>query len=502
MSVLQNINGSLYRMDASDLVQLAAVDTEGILGGTPGATTNGQTLVDQLAADDVQAQTDIGQIKTDLSDYHVVPSRNKLKLKFSVAVANNTGVGMGTWNGYTYTINSLTVTFSVDSGGYITSINVNGTPSANTILVIHDRNTDDNLIPAGSYYGMAHCDAFPANTFVRFFTTRSGSAYVYGDVTSGSAISMTVQNGDVMGMLLNIETNGSPINLTVYPMVETAADYAVDSSFEPYYVCMRDGMFPRAEQMVLGAKNIMPFPYVTNPGTFDGASFSFNSKGQITVTATSTTGYGQYALTDYITDNRYAGMILSSGQPYSDNCYMRIREALSDGTYVREWSVDGELTIPTMESGHKYFIAVRCGVIGVAVNKVFSPMISYDGGEFAPPAMTNRELTEVKDITSSYSAKSGVTLSTYTTKVYKCGKQIQGILRFTLPSTVSSNAAIIGITSEALPAVQNIPCGIAYNVWTGIAQGMMYFDGEQIRISGASWTASQEVMLMLNYIAK
>lgn len=115
MSVYQNINGTLYRMDASDLVQLAAVDTEGILGGAPGATTNGQTLVDQLAADDVQAQTDIGQIKTDLSDLddekldiadeQVLGAWNLAKITVSTQ----------TINGATFTVNadkSITVTKS------------------------------------------------------------------------------------------------------------------------------------------------------------------------------------------------------------------------------------------------------------------------------------------------------------------------------------------------------------------------------------------------------
>lgn len=109
MSVYQNINGTLARMDASDLVQIAAVDTEGILGGTPGATTDGQTLVDQLAADDVQAQTDIGQIKTDLSDI------DDAKVGWSDQKQN------GAYNLYGVTATTQVirgVTFTVNPSGY------------------------------------------------------------------------------------------------------------------------------------------------------------------------------------------------------------------------------------------------------------------------------------------------------------------------------------------------------------------------------------------------
>ena len=166
MSVLQNINGSLYRMDASDLAQLAAVDTEGILGGTPGATTNGQTLVDQLAADDVQAQTDIGQIKTDLSDQagaisaivNVYGSKNILD--------NNTP--SKTENGVTFTVNndkSVTVStgdggatadtafdilsYNIPAGSYTASGITGGSTSTYLMLVYNNNYTDVTYVQSG-----------------------------------------------------------------------------------------------------------------------------------------------------------------------------------------------------------------------------------------------------------------------------------------------------------------------------------------------------------------
>lgn len=151
------------------------------------------------------------------------------------------------------------------------------------------------------------------------------------------------------------------------------------------------------EQAVLGAYNIFPFPYLKDTQTSDGVTYTVDSQGVVDVNAASTEGYAEFQLTPYITDNRFKGMILSSGVAYSNNCYMRIREALADGTYVTEHIVNNELTIPEMTSGHKYYIAIRVGVTGVALDHLkFSPMISYKGGAFVLSAMTNRELTEKK----------------------------------------------------------------------------------------------------------
>lgn len=127
MSVYQNINGTLARMDASDLVQLAAVDTEGILGGTPGATTDGQTLVDQLAADDVQAQTDIGQIKTDLSDKLDIVNQQELGA-YNLADCD---MATSTLSGFTATKGTL-------NGGVTYTITGANTGSTGAQFIIED----------------------------------------------------------------------------------------------------------------------------------------------------------------------------------------------------------------------------------------------------------------------------------------------------------------------------------------------------------------------------
>lgn len=183
----------------------------------------------------------------------------------------------------------------------------------------------------------------------------------------------------------------SNVDVTFEPMIRSSD--ILDDTYEPYF---GSTAFPRSEQAVLGAKNIIPFPYVQSSVSSDGVTFTSDGEGVVTVNATQSTGTPEMQLTPYITDNRYEGMILSDGGSSTNNNYMRIREALSDGTFVRELSVsDNKLVIPHMESGHKYYIGIRVSNTGVALNNVkFYPMISFDDGEYAPPTMTNKELTE------------------------------------------------------------------------------------------------------------
>lgn len=292
MSVLQNINGSLYRMDASDLVQLAAVDTEGILGGTPGATTNGQTLVDQLAADDVQAQSDIGtlqsdkaeaftiaviesastssaaysagdyiyhanalyrvtapisigdtftvgtnietatvcdeisDIKTDLSDleddmseYHVVPSRNLCPFYTNVV------------GGFTYT---------PDENGYTSCSSASDTRSwsysGSNILF---------RLPAGSY----HFHVFAKTAYTAGYTGArvydsannliGGLANFDGDMGFDFTLAATTD----LGLIYKLG-NGSYAF-----MVSTAADYAADPSYVPHWETLKDSVAELTERL-------------------------------------------------------------------------------------------------------------------------------------------------------------------------------------------------------------------------------------------------------------
>lgn len=487
MSVLINNNGSLVRQDAAAIAQLAAVDTEGILGGTPGATTDGQTLVDQLAADDVQAQTDIGQIKTDLSDQqgeieailNVYGSKNILENK-----------------AVTTTLYGVTWTVNADK-----TISTNNTQSESKAFTINGEFT----VPESRDYFINGCPAGGADNkyFFYLYDKSTGSNVSGRDYGNGATVSLVT--GHIYSAFVWVVGGQDMSGKTFSPMIVDAR--IKDSTYVPYAPTNRECV-SYAANTVLGAHNLLPNFAVAQ--TKNGITFAIDSDGVITANGTLTSD-NTYILVNIYSNGDLpipSGKYRGSGAPktYTGTATAVMNFYNFNGNSADNYDRGDGIELDYVRGSNFNVAVIVSGGVGKTVtNAKFYPMLTDirdTDRTYVPYAMTNRELTEVKDITSSYSAKSGVTLSTYTTKVYKCGKQIQGILRFTLPSNVSSNAAIIGITSEALPAVQNIPCGIAYNVWTGIAQGMMYFDGEQIRISGASWTASQEVMLMLNYIAK
>ena len=229
MSVYQNINGTLTRMDASDLVQIAAVDTEGILGGTPGATTDGQTLVDRLAADDVQAQTDIGQIKTDLSDE--VETRAALGAH-NVCPNNATDV----------TKNN--VAFTVLSDKKIQAV-VNSTTSGYTQVVL---NSDimSSLLPDVPYI-LSGAPVKPAGASYRNYrlTIRRTSdttiiATTEGNETSGAQFIITtaMAQGDTYYWELGIFENTTAQTIVFEPMIRLASD--TDHTYAPYAMTNRE----------------------------------------------------------------------------------------------------------------------------------------------------------------------------------------------------------------------------------------------------------------------
>lgn len=224
MSVYQNINGTLARMDASDLVQLAAVDTEGILGGTPGATTNGQTLVDQLAADDVQAQTDIGQIKTDLLDYlprseqRVLGSKNLLPITAT-----------------SQTVSGITWTVYRDSRGRVTSIVANGTATARSNLSTDVVVEQEHLNQYGQQrYILSGCPSGgSASTYYLYLHPgKTNGSWNPAVADVGNGVSFEYDGQTKIFCACTIMSGVTVSNLVYKPMIRLASD--PDDTYVPY----------------------------------------------------------------------------------------------------------------------------------------------------------------------------------------------------------------------------------------------------------------------------
>lgn len=381
MSVYQNINGTLTRIDASDLVQLAAVDTEGILGGTPGATTNGQTLVDQLAADDVQAQTDIGQIKTDLSDYHVVPSRNICPNK-----ATST-----TLFGVTFTVREdgsiATSGVSTGYGNYVVAQKEALLPLLSYV--------GQEVIASGCPEGGSYSGDTP-DTYRMNFTSLDG---IDSDIKTDKGDEVRFTVGDFRNFINNamitirIGSVGVDMNGKVFkPMIRLATE--TDSTYEPPYVCMRDGKLDIADYAVNGAINHFNNTIITQ--TVNTVVWTKNdTTKKLTANGTATGGNSTV----------YADVTLAAGTWYVTGCpNINVEGDTKCGTQIylasSPWTTlgwdygDGVTITLNAETTIRVQPVIFQNKQVSASSCVFELMVSnIKGAPYVPYAMTNAELT-------------------------------------------------------------------------------------------------------------
>lgn len=160
--------------------------------------------------------------------------------------------------------------------------------------------------------------------------------------------------------------------------------------------------FPRSEQIVLGAKNLM-----INEGkneTINGVTFTVNEDGSITANGTATAEI-YYSLALRASGEPMKGLkvgekyILSGDDAPNTEHYVFLNyfigTTLSNGISTNNGEV--KFTVPSGKEYISYGICIRNGK--TVNNKVFYPMIrlaSDTDSTYAPYAMTNKELTEKK----------------------------------------------------------------------------------------------------------
>lgn len=151
----------------------------------------------------------------------------------------------------------------------------------------------------------------------------------------------------------------------------------------------------RAEQAVLGAKNLLEYPYINTTKTENGITFTDNGDGTVTVNGTATAATKFY-LMDTIQFreifNRLGAVILN-GCPSSGEDY-RIITQTSDGYKVD----NGNGILLDKVVTDAISIEIKSGV--TVSNLVFKPMLrlaSDPDDTYQPYAMTNLELTKQYD---------------------------------------------------------------------------------------------------------
>ena len=140
----------------------------------------------------------------------------------------------------------------------------------------------------------------------------------------------------------------------------------------------------------------------------------------------------------------------------------------------------------------------------------------YDGNDtsdtyepyYVPVKDRVDELEEDEDVTSLFTvvAESGAQINSGWSKVTKCGKCINGVLRFTLPSTVTENAGIIEFPSSlnpaSFPSGGMMPLCSLVETWTGAIKGVLSISSSRLVVNSNTWTAGAVVFANFTYYTK
>lgn len=222
----------------------------------------------------------------------------------------------------------------------------------------------------------------------------------------------------------------------------------IPTTYEPYYIPLKDSKFDRSEQRVLGAKNLLPNN--ANTQTINGVTFTVNSDGSVTASGTASADAILFvAGTDWSYANSVKNLlqknkryILSSGNTDDTaNYYLSISIKNSSGTDVltpqtisgASGSMSAIFTVPNTDNlGYIGYIYIKSGT---TVNRTFKPMLrlaSDPDDTYTPYAMTNKELTD--EMPTSTDVSHWNTAYTNSQKVYS--------VEATLTSAVASGGYV------------------------------------------------------------
>ena len=233
-------------------------------------------------------------------------------------------------------------------------------------------------------------------------------------------------------------------NQKFYPMLRYASE--TDPTYEPYYIPLKDSKFDRAEQRVLGAKNLLKFPYYEGNKTQNGITFTVNNDGSITAsgTATADTWFNMSQNPTFITQG---GAYILSGCPSggSSNTYCLRYTNNTDKSYEDTGNGVDVVGFASSYNNVQIHIRIKSGT-AITTPITFYPMIrlaSDPDDTYAPYSMTNRELTEVTE-TEASEVVSGATVVDI--KILKNGNIVS--LHFRLTGATVAAWGVLGVVPE------------------------------------------------------
>lgn len=350
-------------------------------------------------------------VEQTLRDAEVIEGKNRLENK-----ATSTGI------------------FTVNADKTVT---VNSNASSDVTLDINSKITiSESMILSG-------CPSGGSGSKYQL-VAKIGSTYL---TDSGSGVELSSGTYRIYILVKSGYGNG----LVFKPMLCTKEEWDKSHDFEPFYIPLKDSKFDRAEQSVLGAKNILPYPYKASTKTENGLTFTDNGDGTITINGTAT------ANTTFSLDTKgtsQAGFLRKfAGKPikicggHSEN--KRIEIWSTNIGYPINYSSMGDtvvVTLPSSIATDSYDIRIRIQSGETCNDEIFYPQFllpSDPDDTYAPYAMTNRELTEVKE---------GAFTSVVGTATSDCYIRKQS-------NVVDINLCLNDVTSAANGSIATIPVG-------------------------------------------
>lgn len=289
----------------------------------------------------------------------------------------------------TQTINGLTVNVSRTTGGDLIYVKVSGTATANTNIQVASSVSDDeyNELTGGKYILNGCPSGGSSSTYSLLI---SGGYGGYTDTGSGVLISSTVTNAKVYIVIKNGYTAN---NLQFKPMIRSR--YVDDDTYEAFSPNVKDSKFDRAEQRVLGVKNLgdLKLGYALAGNDQTGYVVNQSAAGSITLIAKIDKGQSYRITKNSSKGNRFRIIAFNN---YPIGGY--------DTTSVQ---IVGDSSLNSYEYTNSSFnyLAFTCNYDDTSVTpsdvQGMIRLASDPDDTYVPYAMTNRELTELATVKES-----------------------------------------------------------------------------------------------------
>lgn len=331
----------------------------------------------------VEAQTGGGTVSEDLlRDTVGWTGKNLLQIPASVVSQNINGVDFMVYR---------------DAAGEVTSIKANGTASAACDLSLFNQNTPGmrELLQGKS---ITLSGGVSDSAYLQFWNI-DGSGTTKSSKTTETTFTFSNQSAN-FDLSVHIQSGASVSNVVLYPMIRQAS--VADDTYEPYHESVEDYMLPQSVQNVMGAKNLLAYPYYEGSKTQNGVTFTVNADGSITVSINGA------ATADTWFNLAQNPAFMAPGDSYTvSGC----PSGGSSGTYCLRYTNNTDQAYEDTGSGVdvegfassytnvQLYIRVKSGTT-ISTPVTFYPMVrlaEYTDPTYEPYAMTNKQLTDGRD---------------------------------------------------------------------------------------------------------